>query len=78
MSVVLKWAKNWLKEERSAAEVSSTTMLMLFGIIVAIGLGWLVAKYVKQGGTQVLQNMTDTASQGVDPNTPPSVVEGWD
>ena len=74
----LKSIKKWLKEERSVAEVSSVTMLILFGIIVAIGIGWLAAKYIRQSGVQIMQNLTDTASQGVDPNTPPGVVDTWD
>lgn len=75
---VLRGIKRWLKEERSAAEISGATMLMLFAIIGAIGIGWLVVKHLRQSGVSILGNLTDTASQGVDPNTPPSVVEGWD
>lgn len=74
----LKSIKKWLKEERSVAEVSSVTMLILFGIIVAIGIGWLAAKHIRQSGVQIMQNLTDTASQGIDPNTPPGVVDTWD
>lgn len=74
----LKSIKKWLKEERSVAEVSSVTMLILFGIIVAIGIGWLAAKYIRQSGVQILQNLTNTAEQGIDPNRPPGVVDNWD
>lgn len=75
---VLRGIKRWLKEERSAAEISGATMLMLFAIIGAIGIGWLVVKHLRDSGGNILSNLTETANQGVDPSKPPKIVETWE
>ncbi|SLK16848.1 hypothetical protein SAMN06272722_110264, partial [Paenibacillus sp. RU5A] len=42
-----KKMKYWMKNEASASQTTETGMLMLGGIAIAVGLGWLVSQYMR-------------------------------
>ncbi|NUU54931.1 hypothetical protein HP548_12675, partial [Paenibacillus taichungensis] len=57
-----KKMKYWMKNEASASQTTETGMLMLGGIAIAVGLGWLVSQYMRDSGNTVLTNMDSVAS----------------
>lgn len=67
----------WLKNEESVSEVTATAMLILGGLLAAIGIVWLVMTYAKPAAHSILGDMADTA-EGLDPDTPPEIIEGWE
>lgn len=76
MNYSLSKVKAWIKDERSAAQTSETGMLMLGGIIVAVGLGFLIAQYMKSTGDNVLGRMENISQTGFGPQTPPPLTGG--
>lgn len=67
----------WFKEEKSVSEVTSTAMMILGGLLAAIGVVWLVMNYAKPAAHSILGDMAET-SEGLDPDTPPDIIEGWE
>lgn len=66
----------WLKSEKSVSDVTTQAMLILGGLLAAVGVVWLVMFYVKPASHNILTDMADT-SEGMDPDTPPDIVDGW-
>lgn len=68
---------DWIKSEESVSEVTATAMMILGGLLAAIGVVWLVMTYAKPAAHNILGDMKDT-SDGLDPDTPPDIIEGWE
>ncbi|AQS55666.1 hypothetical protein [Novibacillus thermophilus] len=67
----------WVRAEDSVSEVTATAMMILGGLLAAIGVVWLVMTYTKPAAHNILGDMSDT-SEGLDPDTPPDIIEGWE
>ena len=52
-------------------------MMILGGLLAAIGVVWLVMNYAKPAAHSILGDMAET-SEGLDPDTPPDIIEGWE
>ncbi|MCZ1269523.1 hypothetical protein [Paenibacillus tundrae] len=75
---MVRKVQRWMKNESSASQTTETGMLMLGGIAIAVGLGWLVSQYMRDSGNTVLTNMDSVASGGIDPDSNPSgTPDGW-
>ncbi|KGP81358.1 MULTISPECIES: hypothetical protein [Paenibacillus] len=69
---------NWMKNEQSASLTTENGMLMLGGIALAVGVGFLVSQYMRDSSNTVLTNMDTVAAGGIDPDTNPSgTPDGW-
>jgi len=73
---MLKKIASWVRDEKSASQTTENGMLMLGGIVLAVGVGYLVSQYMRDTGNLVLGNMETTAGTGIDPDTAPAGLGG--
>ncbi|WP_025028927.1 hypothetical protein [Caldalkalibacillus mannanilyticus] len=67
---MLKKVKAWLLEERSAVgNLSTEGMILIIGVLAAIGLGYLVTTTLQDSGKSMMEKITKSSKEGkFDPN----------